>query len=87
MDDPAFDAPTQALREAAIRLASRIRIALPYRRASPADLGAVATHLDGLRAAGLTEGDDAVTELRGLRETLEILTIGATEERARRQAD
>lgn len=75
MDDQPFDEVTDALREAAIRLAARIRIALPYRPASPRDIAAIDAALAPLRASGLPDDDDAVEELRHLRETLEILTI------------
>jgi len=54
-------------------LASRIRIALPYRPATGADLAAVAAALAGLRAEGLPDDDEAVEELHNLEQTLEIL--------------
>ena len=62
-----------ARRLAAITLASRIRIALPYRRATAADLDAVDAALGELRAAAVPEDDDVFTELANLRDTLEIL--------------
>lgn len=77
MDHSTNDDATEELRESAIRLASRIRIALPYRPASLGDLAAIDAALGPLRTAGLPEDDDAVEELRNLRETLEILTIGS----------
>ncbi len=64
-----------ALRNEAITLASRIRIALPYRRATAADLAAAEAELLRLRNAGVAEDDDALVELTNLRDTLAILTI------------
>lgn len=75
MTDGDSEDPTDALRDAAITLASRIRIALPYRRAANSDLAAIETQLALLRGAGLPEDDAAIVELSGLRETLEILTL------------
>jgi len=77
MDDRGFDEPTQARRAGAIGLAARIRIALPYRRATQADLVAVDAELARLAACGLAAGDEVVVELQTLRDTLEILAIGS----------
>ena len=76
MDDDGHDECVDALREAAIMLASRIRIALPYRPAARGDIAAVDRELERLHAAGLGTGDAAVEELANLRETLLILAIG-----------
>ncbi|GAC1456792.1 MAG: hypothetical protein PVSMB8_14000 [Vulcanimicrobiaceae bacterium] len=62
-----------AIREDAIALVARIRIALPFRPACAADLRAVGHALARLRAAGLREDDDAVAQLRDFEQTLEIL--------------
>jgi len=69
----AVPARSHLIRSAAILLASRIRIALPYRPATSADLTAVAAALADLSAEGLPNDDDAVEELRQLEQTLEIL--------------
>lgn len=77
MSDEVGDVGRDALREAAIMLAARIRIALPYRRAASSDLLAIDVELERLRAAGVRADDAAVSELANLRDTLEILTAGS----------
>ena len=67
--------PGDALRTEAVTLASRIRIALPYRRATTDDVAQVAAMEARVRAAGIGADDEVALELTGLRETLEILAI------------
>lgn len=72
--DADADRQRDRLRAEALTLASRIRIALPYRRASNADIVEIDAVASRLHDAGIAPDDDARIELANLRETLEILT-------------
>jgi hypothetical protein len=61
------------IRNEAIQLIARIRIALPYRAATNADLRAIGETIARLRATGCEPGDEVLTELENFESLLEIL--------------
>ncbi len=61
------------IRSEAIQQIARIRIALPYRPASQADLQAIGETIARLRATGVLPDDEVMTELENFQSLLEIL--------------
>ncbi len=72
--DPDVESPRDRLRTEAVTLVSRIRIALPYRRATTNDIAEIDAVARRMAEAGIDARDEARIELANLRETLEILT-------------
>jgi 3-hydroxyacyl-CoA dehydrogenase len=67
-------ADLNALRERAMTLASRIRIALPFRRVTASDLDEVRAMRARIAATGAAADDEVLAELTNLGETLDILS-------------
>ena len=61
------------IRNDAIQLVARIRIALPFRAATNADLRAVGEAIARLRASGCAPNDEVMGELENFEALLEIL--------------
>ena len=61
------------IRNDAIALVARIRIALPYRAATNADLRAIGEAIARLRASGCSPDDEVLEELENFEALLDIL--------------